>query len=234
MRCRETRRTTDNHALLAAQQHALAAKLPLVVAFVVYRRLGPAGSGTLRVHARRAGRCRAGSGGTRNPVRRAGGRRRIRRLRSGRVRRLNSGQPRSTSTSRRCAAPVRSASRLAASLRCPALRSRHTQCHPGPDHQRQARVRRAYDPPEDPSSTCRISGSSRRRCASTRIAWQPVRCAGVAGGDPPRPCCRRSGRTEPSSRRYPVRTPVLCAAAFPAHRLDGYATAIATIRPWTA
>lgn len=33
-------RTADNHALLAAQQHALAAKLPLVVAFVVY-----AGSG---------------------------------------------------------------------------------------------------------------------------------------------------------------------------------------------
>src|SRR6185312_6275695 len=33
-------RTKDNHALLAAQRHALAGKLPLVVAFVVY-----AGSG---------------------------------------------------------------------------------------------------------------------------------------------------------------------------------------------
>src|SRR6202000_1690038 len=31
-------RTNDNHALLAAQRHAISAELPLVVAFVVYPR----------------------------------------------------------------------------------------------------------------------------------------------------------------------------------------------------
>ncbi|HEY9484320.1 MAG TPA: deoxyribodipyrimidine photo-lyase [Micromonosporaceae bacterium] len=39
-------RTTDNHALLAAQRHAVAGELPLVVAFVVY----PRGHGRAREH----------------------------------------------------------------------------------------------------------------------------------------------------------------------------------------